>query len=335
MMDVGPRHTNVSWGVVTHGASLFIDVAELHILPRLNGASYNSIGKEIAFSGSDNDDNAWKAVFSNTNGSNGQVTVNFYCARRIYILEGEATLTMGETSNNYDCPKNYLHSGASASSSAICALPYFKLPQDGCQISFRVKYQRESFEVDSHRCFTPSRTVDEDEEFHASFEDLFDSGKNSDLTFVIGDQTVVAHKAILAARVPYFDKMISSGMKETQSGQVKVDELIDVAAFKAVLKYIYGGHLPKNLDEDAVMILPLADKYDLKRLKNACFFHMEKILTKENVSDTLILADLYRGDELKKKCLSSLRLWGSSLESDLLEKLKSHPHLMVEFIQSI
>ena len=62
---------------------------------------------------------------------------------------------------------------------------------------------------------------------------------------------------------------------------------------------------------------------------------MEKGLSKENVADTLVLADLYRGEELKKKCLSSLRLWGSSLEDDLLETLKDFPQLMVEFIQSV
>ena len=258
------------------------------------------------------------------------VTVIFtHKGSRICIVEGEAVMLSVETSTTFKCNPSCV------SSEAVCTIPEFSLPKENFRIFFKVKYTMEVLDADAHRCLTPSISVADDAHFHNAFENLFTSGKSSDISFAIGDQTVPAHKAILIARVPYFDKMLASGMKEAETGRVKLDENTDVAAFKAVIKYIYGGQLPTTLDEDAVQILPLADKYDLKRLKEACFYHMEKGLSKENVADTLVLADLYRGEELKKKCLSSLRLWGSSLEDDLLETLKDFPQLMVEFIQSV
>jgi hypothetical protein len=79
----------------------------------------------------------------------------------------------------------------------------------------------------------------------------------------------------------------------------------------------------------------LADKYDLQRLKEACVHAMDVCLTKENVIDILIMADLHRCDDLKGKCLKSLGEWKSSLDSqDLKRLLKEFPDLMIDLIKT-
>ena len=74
--------------------------------------------------------------------------------------------------------------------------------------------------------------------------------------------------------------MMSSGMKESKTNTIELDVETDVGIFKEVLKYIYCGRLPSTLDENAFKLLPFADQYDLKYLKDACLRHMEKDLSK-------------------------------------------------------
>ena len=61
---------------------------------------------------------------------------------------------------------------------------------------------------------------------------------------------------------------------------------------------------------------------------------MDVCLTKENVCDTLIIADLFRCDDLKEKCLKCLNKWRASIDADVLEKLKEKPDLMIELMKT-
>ena len=121
-------------------------------------------------------------------------------------------------------------------------------------------------------------------------------------------------------------------MVETKTNTVDIKDS-DAASFKDVLIFIYSGKLPKKLEEKSFQILPLADKYDLQSLKDACIHCMDVGLTEENVCDTLITADLYRCDVLKKKCLMSLNEWRESLDRKVFEQLQAYPALMIDLIK--
>jgi hypothetical protein len=45
---------------------------------------------------------------------------------------------------------------------------------------------------------------------------LLESGQFADVTFVIGDQRIKGHKAILATRSNFFKNMFTSGMRECE-----------------------------------------------------------------------------------------------------------------------
>jgi len=309
----------------THTASVIISATYINHL-----YDVGEIMAPVYFSGSESDEKKWSARFG-PDKHDASFEARFQYADSVCVVEGKGELQIDSSpSYSYVC-----RVGGYEKDRPVLKIPLSLLDpgQTKYRISFTVKYFRP---VDEVRQIQRRLCPDSDGTFHdvVYLEDLLSSGKYADLSFVVGDEVIPAHKAIIAARVPYFDKMLSSGMEEAETGLVKLDEGTDVAAFKEVLKYIYGGQLPATLHEDAVQILQLADRYDLALLKDACFYHMQKGLTKDNVCETLILADLYRGSNLKKECLQQLHQWGSSLDSKVLEKLSEHPRLMIEVIQS-
>ena len=58
-----------------------------------------------------------------------------------------------------------------------------------------------------------------------------------DVIIEVNSVEIPANKAILAARVPYFESLFTSGMKETISGRIKIDDA-DADCVKQVIKFI-------------------------------------------------------------------------------------------------
>lgn len=73
--------------------------------------------------------------------------------------------------------------------------------------------------------------------------DLFKSGENSDVVFVINGTRFEAHRIILAARCNYFKVLLFGEMREAHSGAEI--PIIDTTpdAFHALLEYIYSGRI--------------------------------------------------------------------------------------------
>ena len=164
-----------------------------------------------------------------------------------------------------------------------------------------------------------------------AYESLFRQGHDSDFAFIIGDEDIKAHKAVLRARVPHFAKIFSQG---TADDRLEM-EVADSEAFKEVLRHIYCGKLPDNMKALAHNMLPFADMYELAELRDACVHAMERSLTQENVCDTLIVADTYASAGLKRKCLERLTEWKASMKEDCLRSLEEHPKLLVELVKSL
>ena len=164
----------------------------------------------------------------------------------------------------------------------------------------------------------------------STYEDLFLTGIGSDIVFLVGEEKIPAHKAVLSARVPYLGKMMSSGMEEAQTGEIKIKDA-EPPVFKQVLRHVYCGKLPEDLKTNALQILPLADKFDLSSLREACIHWMERGLDVSNVIETLTAADLFLCDDLKRKCLERLNEWKASMDAAEFEHLK--PRLLIELIK--
>ena len=122
-------------------------------------------------------------------------------------------------------------------------------------------------------------------------------------------------------------------MLESESNRVTIEDL-DAATFKQLLRYVYCGQLPEDLDKSPEKFLPPVDKYDIQELKTACLATMIKNIRVENVVEYLVMAHLFQCSDLKTECLQHLKKWKKSLSGDALELLKSHPDLLLEMYRS-
>jgi len=166
----------------------------------------------------------------------------------------------------------------------------------------------------------------------SDIEKLFSSGKGADMSFVFGDQKLLVHKAILMARFPYFANMMESGMKESNLNEIEIKE-DDVASFSEIIRYVYCDQLPKDLKNNAIKLLPLADKYQLLELKQACEAELGRNVTANNVCQILILADLHKCYDLKNTCLSFASKCRSTIDDEAFQKLQEYPYLLVELVK--
>ena len=111
-------------------------------------------------------------------------------------------------------------------------------------------------------------------------------------------------------------------------------EDVDVASFKEVLKYLYCGRFPKDMESSPESYLPIAEKYDIQELKDACAGVLATQMKKENVVHVLTLAHVYNCPKLKHGAIECLKNWKQSITINALEPLKPHPELMIQCLSA-
>ena len=111
-----------------------------------------------------------------------------------------------------------------------------------------------------------------------AYERLFILGKGADVTFVLPDGEVLAHKSILMAQLPFFERMFSFDMIEARTNRVKVTDF-KAHHFMKFLKFIYSGLLRDPFDLEPMLIL--ANKYDVPSMMNTC---LKKVKTESELS---------------------------------------------------
>nr|XP_036222026.1 BTB/POZ domain-containing protein 9 isoform X2 [Bactrocera oleae] len=126
----------------------------------------------------------------------------------------------------------------------------------------------------------------------------------SDVTFIVENQRLPAHRVILAARSEYFRALLFGGLCESRQSEIEMQ--IPVEAFKALLKYIYSGHMPlAQMDEDNILdTLGLANQYGFSELEHAISQYLRQYLALNNVCAILDAARLYNLDKLTEVCLT-------------------------------
>lgn len=90
---------------------------------------------------------------------------------------------------------------------------------------------------------------------------------STDFEFLIGDESIAAHRFILSSRSHVFAGMLDSGMTESRTGQMHlVDD--DLSTFRHLLEFLYTGKLPSTADRAKLFLL--ADKYRVENLMTLC-----------------------------------------------------------------
>lgn len=131
--------------------------------------------------------------------------------------------------------------------------------------------------------------------------DMYADDTFKDIKFVIGDKSLMAHKAVLVAKSKVFRAMLTTNMKESQNGIVEIDDT-HFEAFESFIKFLYSNKIG-NIQELGLDLLHLSDKYDVQDLKDRCGNYLSQRLDKGNVIDYLIKADQYNCEVLKSNAL--------------------------------
>ncbi|CAE7473734.1 BPM3 [Symbiodinium natans] len=161
--------------------------------------------------------------------------------------------------------------------------------------------------------FTPRPTVEVPAPtMGCDLQALWETGTCSDVQFVVQGEVVNAHSQVLCARSPVFAAQLTSGMKESVSKVIEVDDC-EPAAFKSFLHFLYTDNLEelssvKSKEKDSSRLsqvqalLAVSHKYHVLRLQRWCELQLCKEITASGVCSILCQAHLHQATELEKAC---------------------------------
>mmetsp|Transcript_20447 Transcript_20447/g.35144 ORF Transcript_20447/g.35144 Transcript_20447/m.35144 type:complete len:261 (+) Transcript_20447:720-1502(+) len=166
--------------------------------------------------------------------------------------------------------------------------------------------------------------------------ELFESEKNTDITFIVKDETIRAHALILEASAPFLASLCKGGAKGTP---ITINETTP-RAFRHVLRYIYGQ---TSIASSELMVLwkeliDAADRYNITHLKIMVetYAIQECIIDTKNVSDIILFADAKTCPLLKEFAMSYfVDRARDILESKHSVELQKSARLMKELMVAI
>lgn len=166
-----------------------------------------------------------------------------------------------------------------------------------------------------------------------AFSKTFDDEAFKDVKFVVGDESFLAHKFVIAARSDVFYAMLIHDTKERKDGVIEIQD-VGMPALKSFVKYLYTDQVD-NIEEEVEELLMLADKYNVPSLQDKCqeYMYLNNTINESNAISYLIKAHKYNSKLLKKLALISTRYYISKiLQTDDLDQLDPYPSLMKDLI---
>jgi hypothetical protein len=165
--------------------------------------------------------------------------------------------------------------------------------------------------------------------------DLLQSGEFADAEIVCDGTSFLCHKIVLASASPVFKAMLTNNMKEKETGKIVV-EGIDKDTIPDMLNYIYGVKIDKMI-EKAENLLAVAERYDLKQLKDYCEQLLVSSLKLENCVDYLMIADMHSANLLQSTVIKFMVDNARELEMqvDWQDTLVKFPKLHLQFSQEL
>ncbi|GJN31436.1 hypothetical protein PR202_gb19836 [Eleusine coracana subsp. coracana] len=157
-------------------------------------------------------------------------------------------------------------------------------------------------------------------DIHQDFARLLQSGEGTDMTFQVGNETLKAHRCVLAARSSVFrNQLFSSAEGMAPSSVIRIDNM-EPKVIELLLSFIYSDQMPEikdtegeevtQQDDDMDVIwqhlLAAAGVYELQRLKLLCEDKLCGYINVSTVATILALAEQHHCQRLKETCLDFL-----------------------------
>ena len=173
---------------------------------------------------------------------------------------------------------------------------------------------------------------------------LLDGGEDTyhDVEFLVGGDTIRAHKGVLSARCEYFATMLGSGFAEgtggvggATSGGATVRAPLPVVdttpdAFRALLRFLYTGTVDLE-DESVLDVASLSQRYLVPQLQQRCAEHCQDRVSLANAVPWLVLAETHALGDLRAILLAYVAENRREIEADApdtLAVLAAHPRLV-------
>nr|XP_015922598.2 speckle-type POZ protein B-like [Parasteatoda tepidariorum] len=139
-------------------------------------------------------------------------------------------------------------------------------------------------------------------ELSVNFKKLLDQIDGTDIKIHVDGVSMKAHKVILRARSPVFEKMFDHDISEAVKNEIEVKD-IRASIMKELLTFLYAGTIENHDFDDACDLYYAADKYEVLSLRNACAKDLLHHLQVNNACQLLILATNHGDESLKEKIL--------------------------------
>ncbi len=123
------------------------------------------------------------------------------------------------------------------------------------------------------------------------------NGTLCDIELQAEQQTIPAHKGVLAAATPYFEAMFTGNFDESKARIVEIKE-VTFTGLKNVVQSIYTDQIDINA-ENIADILPAAHLLQMADILRQCRDWMRKHTTKDNCFDFLQLAEKLNIDSVE------------------------------------
>ncbi|KXZ54803.1 hypothetical protein GPECTOR_4g874 [Gonium pectorale] len=166
---------------------------------------------------------------------------------------------------------------------------------------------------------------------------LLDSpGATSDLTLLAGRRSFPAHRAILAARCPYFKALFESGLSDADAREVAVPDEASPDAVALLLRAIYGD-APACAPELLKPAAELADRWLLAGARDALHEHIGLVSSSETVIADLLWAEGRGGAEALVGQLESVYVScaGEVPEADIEGLADANPRLLARLLKAV
>lgn len=145
-----------------------------------------------------------------------------------------------------------------------------------------------------------------DPNLHEDLLKIFLNAEGTDVTITVQEKMFKAHKHVLKARSDYFRALFESGMEESRTNEVDIEDA-DPESFECFLEFLYSGVPPSNQNVAFWDLLALADRFGAFALKDMCEAAIISDLSVTNVLRALSLANAHSCSSLRKKCLPLIR----------------------------
>lgn len=137
-----------------------------------------------------------------------------------------------------------------------------------------------------------------------STEKLYLDAKTADANFIFEEDSIPAHKSLMAASSDVFDAMFYGELKEKRDVQI-VGVTID--GFKKFLQFFYLNDVELNI-ENIADVMSLGHKYNVTDCFDTCVQFLKDTLSGDNACLGYGLAIFYEQDELIELCKNKIAM---------------------------